>query len=140
IEKKVRMNLHLQCLQLCLRKLRRELAGASLAFTQSPVILDCMGHNYRGPVNRQPLMKVIDAECAVAIKREQRRIANEIRIAEVPGERHRGRQNHEREHNAQPEMKQQIAGEVLAEVETSRHSEYQRRKHPPDEEIGQVTR
>src|SRR6266498_5794208 len=93
-----------------------------------------------GPIDRQALMKIVNAEGVVAVESEQRWTASEIRITEIPDERCRSRKNHERENDAEASVKKQVSWEMRAQLKASSQLEYERRNHPPQVEVGQVSR
>ena len=80
----MRMDLHLQSLQLRLGQLCRESCRLRFSFTKSAVVVKGMSNDQSGPVNRQALVKVIGAKSVVAPEYCEGGIACEIYVTEIP--------------------------------------------------------
>ena len=80
----MRMDLHLQSLQLRLGQLCRESCRLCFALTKSAIIVEGMSDDESGPVNRQALVEVIGAKSVVAPEYCEGGIAREIYVTEIP--------------------------------------------------------
>src|SRR4030095_233943 len=132
------MDLHLQSLELCLGQLRGEPAGFRFFLAQLAVVAKRVRHNERRPVDRQALMKVVDAESTIAIERKQCWIASKIRITQIPVERYCGRKHNKRKHNADCNVNEEVARKMIAQLKAAGQPEYQRRDHSPQKEVGKI--
>src|SRR5690242_17193842 len=104
----MRMDLHLQGLQLRLGQLGRESCRLCFSFTKSAVVVEGMGHDQGSPVNRQALVKVVSAESVVAPEYCEGGIACRVYVTEIPDQGRR-RGNHKTgEHHTGAEMNKHI--------------------------------
>src|SRR4029079_16644535 len=100
----MRMDLHLQRLELCLGQLARELARSRFSFTYAAVIVEGVGYGQCGPVNRETLVKVVDAKRVVTPEGQERWIPNKVGGTKIPGQRRCRRQDNKGKENAYPNV------------------------------------
>src|SRR6185369_5575122 len=134
----MRMDLHLQSLQLRLGQLRGESCGLRFALTKSAIVVERMSDDQSGPVNRQALVKVICAKSVVAPEYCERGIARRIYVTEVPDQGRRRRNDKTREHHTGAELNKHVSWKLLTKFKSSRQQEDQWRQHSPKVEVSQV--
>src|SRR5689334_5892091 len=105
----MRMNLHLQGLQLRLGQLRGESCRLRFSFSESAVVVDSMSDDQSGPVNRQALVKVIGAEGVVAPEYCEGGIARRVYVTEIPDQWRRRRNYKTREDYTGADMNKHIS-------------------------------
>src|ERR1051325_6574062 len=127
----MRMDLHLQRLQLRLGQLCGESCCLRFSCTQSAVVVDGMRNDQSGPVDRQALVKVIGTEGIVAPENCQRGIAREIYVTEIPDQGRRRRNHESRQYYTGNDMNNEISWKVLTKFKPSGQQEDQRRQHSP---------
>src|SRR6185369_10542369 len=116
----MRMDLHLQSLQLCLGQLGRESCRLRFLLTKSAVVIDGMSNDESGPVDRQTLVEVISTESVVAPEYGECGIARRIYVTEVPDQWRRCRNDETREHYTSTDMNQHISWKMLTKFKSSR--------------------
>ena len=78
----MRMDLHLQRLQLRLGQLSCESCGLRFSLTKSAVVVEGMSDDQSGPINRQALVEVISAESVVAPEYCECGVARRVYVTE----------------------------------------------------------
>src|SRR5215213_3507128 len=116
----MRMNLHLQRLQLRLGQLCGQPRRLRFSFTNSAVVVEGMSDDQSGPVNREPLMEVIGAKSVVAPECCEGGIAGRVDVTEIPDQGRRRGKHKTREHYTGAEMNKQISWKMLTKLKSSR--------------------
>ena len=80
----MRLDLHLQSLQLRLGQLGRESCRPCFSLTKSAVVVDRRGNDQSGSVDRQALLEVIGAKSVVAPEYGKGGVACRVYVAEIP--------------------------------------------------------
>src|ERR1043165_9716101 len=128
IEKKVRMDLHLQRFQLRLHQLGAKLRGLQLVLAITVVIVERVAHQQDEPVNQRPVIEVViekiehPERCDRRCTTHRRHEGYEMKRDQSAGK-----------HDTEKQMKQRAAYPVASfDAKTAREPENQRRGERPD--------